>query len=170
MTLRTRSDNLFMPAIQSLTPAEWHRIKAIDAAYGQASRFYGAAGISRGAFKSLAANGKGLAVTLAKVRDAFEKMDADKKVTPEKIVELVAEEWGIALEDLRRGKKAEARHAAAYLLEKETGLKNNDIAALLGYADHTGVLVAMKAIGDRMDTERALRHRVMDLRSRIQNP
>ena len=78
--------------------------------------------------------------------------------TPPEQLDRIAAQLGLTLDDLREGGRpvAEARALAAYALRKTfAGLTVQQIAAMLGYRDHTTVCYHLKHIHARMKTDPA---------------
>jgi chromosomal replication initiator protein len=93
------------------------------------------------------------------------------EVEPEKIIELVAKEWQISVEDLRgrdRSQKiAQPRQVAMYLLRKETAASLPQIGDTLGGRDHTTVMYAIEKISGEIETKTDLRRRVVNIKQQL---
>lgn len=78
--------------------------------------------------------------------------------TPAEQLERIAAQLGVDLADLRDGGRefAEQRGLAAWALRKTfAGLRQAQIAAMLGYADHTPVCYHLRRVSRRIETHPA---------------
>jgi chromosomal replication initiator protein len=92
-------------------------------------------------------------------------------VEPERIIELVAREWQVSIDDLRgrdRSQKvAQPRQVAMYLLRKETDASLPQIGEALGGRDHTTVMYAIEKISGEIETKTDLRKRVVSVKQQL---
>ena len=92
-------------------------------------------------------------------------------VEPEKIIELVAREWQISVNDMlgrdRSHKVAQPRQVAMYLLRKETDSSLPQIGEVLGGRDHTTVMYAIEKISNEIETKTDLRKRVVNIKQQL---
>jgi chromosomal replication initiator protein len=92
-------------------------------------------------------------------------------VEPERIIELVAREWQVSIDDLRgrdRSQKvAQPRQVAMYLLRKETDSSLPQIGEALGGRDHTTVMYAIQKISGEIETKTDLRKRVVSVKQQL---
>ena len=92
-------------------------------------------------------------------------------VQPTKIIELVAKEWQISVDDLlgrdRTQKIAQPRQVAMYLLRKETNASLPQIGEVLGGRDHTTVMYAIEKIANEIETKTDLRRRVVSVKQQL---
>ncbi len=76
---------------------------------------------------------------------------------PEEILSVVAEHYGLSVNELRDGRRTRfrtwARHVAAYLLRRTGRLSQSDIARLLKYGDHTGVVEALQRVRRELEAD-----------------
>lgn len=95
-----------------------------------------------------------------------------QKISPEKVVELVAREWQITVDALlgrdRSQKVAEPRQVAMYLLRKQTDASLPQIGDVLGGRDHTTVMYAIEKISDSLERNDHLKRRVRNLEAQLQ--
>jgi len=78
--------------------------------------------------------------------------------TPPEQLTHIAAQLGLTLDDLREGGRpvAEARALAAYALRKTfAGLTVQQIAAMLGYRDHTTVCYHLRRVARKVETHPA---------------
>lgn len=99
--------------------------------------------------------------------------NARKKATPENIMHLVCERYGITDEELlsRTKKKeiAQPRKIAMYLSREITGCTYDEIGIQYGGRDHTTVMSAWKDISLLYPKDQELRKLVADIRQRLDN-
>lgn len=92
-------------------------------------------------------------------------------LTADRIISLVAEEFGVDEARLlgrdRSKDIALPRHIAMYLIREETSQSLPSIGRALGDRDHSTILYGCEKIAGLLDTDDALRRRVMRLRERI---
>lgn len=85
----------------------------------------------------------------------------------EKVIEKVAELWGITPEGIKsarpRSKHKEARQIAAYAATEATECSLNLIAEALGRKDHTEILWGREQVKSRMSADPVYRFGVMKL-------
>lgn len=93
------------------------------------------------------------------------------KMTPEQIVETVAQYFGIEPAALQGGSRCQTvvrpRQIAMYLIREETGASLPQIGAVLGGRDHTTVLHGYTRIAERIEEDADLRREVVALRQRL---
>lgn len=81
---------------------------------------------------------------------------------------IVCEEYNTTQEDLQSNRSStEPRQVAAYLMAKQKQLTLADISRELGYGGHPSVSKALKAVGDRIDTEAAFRRKVFTMQAKL---
>jgi chromosomal replication initiator protein len=94
-------------------------------------------------------------------------------VAPERIIELVAREWQISVDDLlsrdRSHKVAQPRQVAMYLLRKRTDASLPQIGELLGGRDHSTVMYSIEKINNEIETKSDLRRRVGSIEQQLYN-
>ncbi len=95
------------------------------------------------------------------------------KMTPEQIVEIVAQYFGVEPAALQGDSRCQAiahpRQIAMYLIREETGASLPQIGAVLGGRDHTTVLYGCTRIAERIEEDADLRREVVTLRQRLYN-
>ena len=87
----------------------------------------------------------------------------DKYITPEFIIDLVADHFGITVDEIMSQKRdkqiAEARQIAMYVSRKYTDLSQNDIAEIFK-RDHATVIHAIKKISNELSTNSELQSKI----------
>jgi len=95
------------------------------------------------------------------------------KLTPDQIVEIVAQHFGVAVPALQGRSRSRAiarpRQIAMYLIREETGASLPQIGAILGGRDHTTVLYGCERIADLIEEDADLRREIIALRQRLYN-
>ncbi len=98
---------------------------------------------------------------------------AARAVTPELIIEVVAQQYGIQSEDITGKKRSQnialPRQIAMYLCRQLTTLSTPSIGAAFGGRDHTTILHGCDKVADAMDADFAFQKRVQELRGFIEN-
>jgi chromosomal replication initiator protein len=101
-------------------------------------------------------------------------MPAQTKLTPETIMEVAADYFGIAVADLvNRGRSAPIalqRQIVMYLIREETGVSFPQIGHLLGGRDHTTVMHGIDKIAGDLLKDADLSRAVSELRNRLYQP
>jgi chromosomal replication initiator protein len=101
-------------------------------------------------------------------------MPAQTKLTPETIMEVAADYFGIAVTDLvNRGRSAPIalqRQIVMYLIREETGMSFPQIGLLLGGRDHTTVMHGIDKIAGDLLKDADLSRAVSELRNRLYEP
>ncbi len=113
-------------------------------------------------------------LTAALVEDALAYLaPAQSQLSPELILELAADYFGIKVDDLtgrsRAAKVALQRQIVMYLIREETGASLPRIGDLLG-RDHTTVMHGCERIAQELGTNPELHRQVNELRSRLHEP
>jgi len=101
-------------------------------------------------------------------------MPAQTKLTPETIMQIAADYFGIAVSDLiNRGRSAPIalqRQIVMYLIREETGTSLPQIGLLLGGRDHTTVMHGIEKIAADLAKDADLSRAVSELRNRLYEP
>ena len=94
-----------------------------------------------------------------------------QEIAPERILQAVAEAFGISVERLRSKSRAHKvalpRQVAMYLLREDAKLSLPQIGELLGGRDHTTVKYGYDKIADQIESDERLRREVLLLRERL---
>ena len=97
----------------------------------------------------------------------------NKNITPEIIIQQVAEYYGITVEDIKSPKRNnsinEPRQVCMYLIREINSLSYKDIATLLGKKDHTTVLNGIKKIENEMEYNEEMNRTISTLMKKINN-
>ncbi len=113
-------------------------------------------------------------LTIALAEDALKDViypDQVREVTPQLIVDIVAEHFNIAKEDITSKKRnAEyvlPRQIIMYLCRNMTDASLQNIGKLLSKKDHTTVLHGIKKIEDKINTDEELRNKIETIKKKI---
>ncbi len=94
-----------------------------------------------------------------------------QEVAPERILQAVAEAFGVSVERLRSKSRAHKvalpRQVAMYLLREDAKLSLPQIGELLGGRDHTTVKYGYEKIADQIESDERLRRDVLLLREKL---
>ena len=101
------------------------------------------------------------------------KAHEEKSVTPERILSVVAEQYGVSTDDLLSKKRSRnvalPRQIAMYLCRNLTQLSTTNIGQFIGGRDHTTVMHGCDKIAEDMERDFSFKKRMEDLIDRIQN-
>ena len=101
------------------------------------------------------------------------KSQEGRRITPEVIIALVAEQYGITEEDIISKKRSRdltlPRQIAMYLCRDMTQLSTTNIGRAFGGRDHTTVMHGCDKIAEEMKKDIAFKKRVEELASLIRN-
>jgi chromosomal replication initiator protein len=113
-------------------------------------------------------------ITMDLVHEALKDMldaNAGKRATPENIMRLVCDRYGISMEDFlgrRRNQEiAYPRKIAMYLVREMTDISLSSIGEAFGGRDHTTVLHAWRTISEDMASNAELRALLADIRNQL---
>ena len=94
-----------------------------------------------------------------------------QEIAPERILQAVAEAFGVSVERLRSKSRAHKvalpRQVAMYLLREDAKLSLPQIGELLGGRDHTTVKYGYEKIADKIESDERLRRDVLLLREKL---
>lgn len=80
-----------------------------------------------------------------------------RKITPERIMEIVAEKYGVTVSEIlsriRKKEVVEARHIFCTIMKKEFDYSLKSIGEMVSGRDHTTVIHSINTVKDRCDTE-----------------
>ena len=101
------------------------------------------------------------------------KAHEGKRITPERILAAVAEQYGVATDDLLSKKRsrdiAQPRQIAMYLCRSLTQLSTVNIGQAIGGRDHTTVMHGCEKVADDMEKDFSFKKRIEDLMERIRS-
>ena len=106
-------------------------------------------------------------ITMELAEDALKDIinpDKPKEITPELIIEVVAEHFGVSPEDITSKKRnsefVQPRQVVMYLCRKLTDTSYVNIGKLLGKKDHTTIIHGINKISTKLETDEELRNNV----------
>ena len=115
-------------------------------------------------------------MTMAMAEDALKDMinpDQPKVITPQLILETVAEHYQISANDItsrkRNGELIQPRHVVMYLCRNLIDIPYTSIAALLNKKDHTTIIHGVNKVTEDMEKDVDLKNKI-DLILKILNP
>ena len=127
---------------------------------------------SLAAHNSIYGGGISLEVARAALSDRV-SAQASRDVTVELIIEIVAQQYGIAPEDITGKKRnreiAVPRQIAMYISREMTSLSTTNIGVAFGGRDHTTVMHGCDKIAEAIRTDFSLKKRVDELKGLIRN-
>lgn len=113
-------------------------------------------------------------ITLELAEDALKDIinpDKPKEITPTLIIEVVAEHFGVAAEDITSKKRNSEfvlpRQVFMYLCRKLTDTSYVNIAKLIGKKDHTTIIHGVNKIEDELAANEELRSKVETIKKKI---
>lgn len=113
-------------------------------------------------------------ITLALAEDALKDIinpDKPKEITPTLIIEVVAEQFGVAPADITSKKRNSEfvlpRQVFMYLCRKLTETSYVNIAKLLGKKDHTTIIHGVNKIEDELKTNEELNSKIETIKKKI---
>ena len=131
----------------------------------------------KGAFNRIIAKSKienQSEITLELAEDALKDIinpDKPKEITPTLIIEVVAEHFGVAAEDITSKKRNSEfvlpRQVFMYLCRKLTDTSYVNIAKLIGKKDHTTIIHGVNKIEDELAANEELRSKVETIKKKI---
>lgn len=97
--------------------------------------------------------------------------EEDKKLTPEKIIEVVAEHYGVRAEDIKSHKRTkeivQPRQVAMYLIRVMNDISLDNVGKILGDRDHTTVLYGYEKIINELKTNTDLQATIDIIKKKI---
>ncbi len=93
----------------------------------------------------------------------------ERAATPEKIIETVARVFGTEKEEVlqKRSRGCLARPAALYVVQRYSGLRNEEIGKIFGGLHYSAVTKAASRLQELMRTDKILREKVEDVISHV---
>ena len=99
--------------------------------------------------------------------------DKPKEITPQLIIEIVAEHFQISLDQMisksRSSDIAKPRQIAMYLCKNMTDIPLDTIGSLLGGRDHSTIIHGIKKITEEYDSNENIRNTIETIKKKI-NP
>lgn len=115
-------------------------------------------------------------ITLDNVEEALKDIispDVNRQVTPQLIINIVADHFGINPEDIiskrRNSEFVQPRQICMYLCRKLTGESLQNIGKSLGKKDHTTVIHGIEKVTEELETNEELKNKMEILKKKI-NP
>ena len=113
-------------------------------------------------------------ITLALAEDALKDIinpDKPKEITPNLIIEVVAEHFGVSAEDITSKKRnsefVQPRQVVMYLCRQLTATSYVAIGKMLGKKDHTTIIHGVNKIEDEMQSNDELRNKIEIIKKKI---
>jgi len=101
-------------------------------------------------------------------------MPETKEIEPEQILNTIAQEYGISMEDLLSHSRSQRvsfpRQVAMYMLREESELSLPKIGELLGGRDHTTVMYGHDKITDLLERDKNLRRKIVNIQEILYSP
>jgi len=101
-------------------------------------------------------------------------MPETKEIEPQQILNTIAQEYGISIEDLLSPSRSQRvsfpRQVAMYLLREESELSLPKIGEILGGRDHTTVMYGHDKITDLLERDKNLRRKIVNIQEILYSP
>lgn len=118
----------------------------------------------------------GTPITLDFARDSLSqlvKSQGDRRVTPERIISVISDQYGVSADDLVSKKRSRdialPRQIAMYLCRDMTQLSTTNIGRAFGGRDHTTVMHGCDRISEEMKANFSFKKRIEELTAMIKN-
>ena len=113
-------------------------------------------------------------ITIENARDLLDSIispDKPKEITPQLIIEVVCEHYGVTIEQLISKNRSQniirPRHVAMYLCTQETDCSQDTIAKLLDRKDHSTIINARDNIIEQLKTDKELQNQIDTIKKKI---
>lgn len=100
--------------------------------------------------------------------------DIERKLTPQHIIEVVAEHYGVRPEDIKSQKRTREvvlpRHVAMYLIRVLNDISLQDVGKILGNRDHSTIIHGYEKVIKELKTDKELENTVEILKKKLMQP
>lgn len=113
-------------------------------------------------------------ITIDNAKDLLDSIispEKPKEITPQLIIEVVCEHYGVTIEQLISKNRSQniirPRHVAMYLCTQETDCSQDTIAKLLDRKDHSTIINARDNIIEQLKTDKELQNQIETIKKKI---